>query len=77
MIELARRVKRMTGSTSDIVLVPYDEAYAEGFEDMPRRVPDVDKLTAFVGGRPTTPLDEILRQVIASMRTTLEPANRG
>jgi UDP-glucose 4-epimerase len=77
MIELARRVKRMTGSASDIVLVPYDEAYAEGFEDMPRRVPNVDKLTAFVGGRPTTPLDEILRRVIASMRTTLEPANRG
>jgi UDP-glucose 4-epimerase len=77
MIELARRVKRMTGSASDIVLVPYDEAYAEGFEDMPRRVPNVDKLTAFVGGRPTTPLDEILRQVIASTRTTLEPANRG
>jgi UDP-glucose 4-epimerase len=77
MLELAHRVKRMTGSASEIVLVPYDEAYAEGFEDMPRRVPNVDKLTAFVGSRPTTPLDDILRQVVASMRTVLEPANRG
>jgi UDP-glucose 4-epimerase len=77
MMELARRVKAMTGSTSDIVLIPYDEAYAEGFEDMPRRVPNVDKLQACVGVRPTTSLDEILRQVIASMRVTLEPANRG
>jgi UDP-glucose 4-epimerase len=77
MMELAHRVKRMTGSASDIVLVPYDEAYAEGFEDMPRRVPNVDKLTAFVGSRPTTPLDDILGQVVASMRTMLEPVNRG
>ncbi len=77
MMELARRVKAMTGSTSDIVLIPYDEAYAEGFEDMPRRVPNVDKLQACVGVRPTTSLDEILRLVIASVRATLEPANRG
>ena len=77
MMELARRVKAMTGSASEIVLIPYDEAYAEGFEDMPRRVPNVDKLQACVGVRPTTPLDEILRKVIASVRAPLEPANRG
>ena len=77
MMDLARRVKAMTGSASEIVLIPYDEAYAEGFEDMPRRVPNVDKLKAFVGVRPTTSLDEILRQVIASVRAPLEPANRG
>jgi len=77
MMELARRVKAMTGSASEIVLIPYDEAYAEGFEDMPRRVPNVDKLKACVGARPTTSLDEILRQVITSVRATLEPANRG
>ena len=77
MLELARRVKQMTDSSSDIVLVPYAEAYAEGFEDMPRRVPNVDKLTACVGIRPSTSLDEILRQVIQSVRPTLEPANRG
>jgi UDP-glucose 4-epimerase len=77
MLELARRVKQMTGSTSDIVLIPYAEAYAEGFEDMPRRVPNVEKLQALTGIRPTTSLDEILRQVVASVRATLEPANRG
>ena len=44
---------------------------------MPRRVPNVDKLTAFVGRRLTTPLDDILRQVVASVRTILEPVNRG
>jgi UDP-glucose 4-epimerase len=77
MMALARKVKDMTRSASDIVLIPYDQAYAEGFEDMPRRVPNVDKLQACVGGRPTTSLDEILRQVIASVRTTFEPANRG
>lgn len=77
MMELARRVKAMTGSTSEITLIPYDEAYAEGFEDMPRRVPNVDKLTALTGIRPTTSLDEILRQVIASLQPTPEPANRG
>ena len=77
MMELAHRVKRMTGSSSDIVLVPYHEAYAEGFEDMPRRVPNVDKLAAFVGSRPSTSLEEILRQVVASMRSAFEPANRG
>jgi hypothetical protein len=44
---------------------------------MPRRVPNVDKLEACVGVRPTTSLDEILRQVIGSVRATLEPANRG
>ena len=77
MMDLARRVKAMTDSASEIVLIPYDEAYAEGFEDMPRRVPNVDKLKAFVGVRPTTSLDEILRQVIASVRAPLEPANRG
>ena len=76
MLELARRVKAMTASASDIVLVPYNEAYAEGFEDMPRRVPDVEKLRRFVGIRPTTSLDEILRQVVASVRGTFEPANR-
>jgi UDP-glucose 4-epimerase len=77
ILELAARVKAMTASASHISLVRYEDAYAEGFEDMPRRVPNVDKLKALIGYRPTTSLDEILQKVIASTRGTLELANRG
>ncbi|MBM3751952.1 MAG: NAD-dependent epimerase/dehydratase family protein [Acidimicrobiia bacterium] len=64
MMDLAKRVKAMTGSASPIVLVPFSEAYDEGFEDMPRRVPDVTKLTRLVGKAPAVNLDAILRDVI-------------
>jgi UDP-glucose 4-epimerase len=64
IMELARRVKELTGSKSEIVTVPYDEAYEEGFEDMPRRVPDTSKVTALTGFRPTLSLDGILQSVI-------------
>jgi UDP-glucose 4-epimerase len=64
IMELARRVRELTGSKSEIVTVPYDEAYEEGFEDMPRRVPDTSKAEALVGFRPTITLDEILQSVI-------------
>jgi len=64
IMELARRVKKLTGSNSEIVTVPYDEAYEEGFEDMPRRVPDISKVSALVGFRPTVTLDGILQSVI-------------
>jgi len=62
---LAERIRAMTKSDSEIVFVPYDEAYEEGFEDMPRRVPDISKIAALVGFRPKTSLDGILREVIA------------
>jgi UDP-glucose 4-epimerase len=61
---LAERVRELTGSKSEIVKVPYDEAYEEGFEDMPRRVPDVSKVAALTGFRPTVTLEEILHSVI-------------
>jgi UDP-glucose 4-epimerase len=64
IMELARRVKELTGSKSEIVTVPYDEAYEEGFEDMPRRVPDTSKVSALTGFRPTMTLDGILQSVI-------------
>jgi len=64
IMELARRVRELTGSSSEIVTVPYDEAYEEGFEDMPRRVPDTTKVRELVGFRPTIKLDDILRSVI-------------
>jgi len=61
---LAERVVALTGSPSPIVYVPYHEAYAEGFEDMPRRVPDTSKAERFIGFRARTSLDGILREVI-------------
>jgi UDP-glucose 4-epimerase len=69
MMALAQKVKAMTGSSSPIVLVPYDEAYEAGFEDMPRRVPDLRKIHAAVGYAPTVGLDEILTRVIAHEQT--------
>jgi UDP-glucose 4-epimerase len=65
---LAERVKALAGSPSPIVNVPYDEAYAEGFEDMPRRVPDIGKVSALIGYRPRVDLDETLRRVIEFYR---------
>jgi UDP-glucose 4-epimerase len=64
ILELARRVKELTNSESEITFVPYDEAYEEGFEDMPRRVPDTSKINALVGFRPRMTLDGILQSVI-------------
>ena len=64
IVELAKRVKELTRSDSEIVFVPYDEAYEEGFEDMPRRIPDISKVNALVGFRPEMKLDGILRSVI-------------
>jgi nucleoside-diphosphate-sugar epimerase len=66
--ELAAKVKAMTASSSAIVRVPYDQAYEAGFEDMPRRVPDISKLRALVGYEPTVELDEILARVIEYFR---------
>ncbi|MDQ1611720.1 MAG: UDP-glucose 4-epimerase [Pyrinomonadaceae bacterium] len=65
ILEVAGRVKELTQSTSEIVFMAYDEAYEEGFEDMPRRVPDISKVSALVGFQPTEKLDGILQKVIA------------
>lgn len=64
ILELAQRIKELTKSESEIVMIPYDEAYEEGFEDMPRRVPDISKVGALVGFRPQMKLDGILKSVI-------------
>jgi UDP-glucose 4-epimerase len=66
--ELAARVKQMAGSCSPIHYIPYDQAYETGFEDMPRRVPDISKIRAFVGYEPKMQLDDIIRSVIEYMR---------
>ncbi len=62
---LAEKVKGLTGSKSEIVFMPYDEAYEEGFEDMPRRVPDISKINQLVGFQPEMLLDGILQSVIS------------
>jgi UDP-glucose 4-epimerase len=54
----------MTNSTSEIVTIPYDQAYEAGFEDMPRRVPDIGKINKLVGYEPRVHLDDILTRVI-------------
>jgi UDP-glucose 4-epimerase len=71
MMQLAGRVHDATGSRSEIVTVPYSEAYAEGFEDMPRRIPDITKIGAALGWEPTATLDVILSDVIEHERRSL------
>jgi nucleoside-diphosphate-sugar epimerase len=64
ILGLAQRVKELTQSDSEIVFIPYDEAYEEGFEDMPRRIPDITKVGDLVGFQPKMSLDGILHSVI-------------
>jgi UDP-glucose 4-epimerase len=68
ILELAQRIIDLTGSDSDISLIPYSEAYGEGFEDMYRRVPDIGKVGQLIGWRPSRSLELILRDVIAAQR---------
>ncbi len=65
---LAERVKVRTGSSSPIQLIPYDQAYEDGFEDMPRRVPDLTKLRDLIGYEPKVDLEEIIGRVIEFFR---------
>jgi UDP-glucose 4-epimerase len=66
--DLAQRVKEMTGSSSPIQYVPYDVAYEAGFEDMPRRVPDISKVRELIGFEPKLRLDDIIRTVVEHIR---------
>ena len=68
IMALAERVRDMTGSQSAIKLIPYDEAYESGFEDMPRRVPALAKIEGLIGYKPVNTLDDILDQVIDYFR---------
>jgi UDP-glucose 4-epimerase len=66
--DLAIRVKKMTNSDSAIQTIPYDVAYEAGFEDMPRRVPDISKIHSLIGFAPKIGLDDIIRTVIEHVR---------
>jgi UDP-glucose 4-epimerase len=68
ILKLAEIVKSLTGSASPIEFVPYDKAYEEGFEDMPRRVPDLTKVRQLVGYEPKVQLNEIINKVIDYFR---------
>lgn len=72
--ELATRVRELTGSASEIVLVPYDRAYDVGFEDMPRRLPDLDKIHRLIGYEPSLDLPAMLERIIADDRELLGAA---
>ncbi|HEY2745684.1 MAG TPA: GDP-mannose 4,6-dehydratase, partial [Polyangia bacterium] len=66
--DLAKQVREMCSSKSEIVLVPYEKAYEQGFEDMPRRVPDLGKIKKAIAWQPTIPLNQILTDVIEHQR---------
>ena len=74
---LAQLVKQRTRSSSPIEFIPYDRAYEPGFEDMMRRVPNVEKLQALTGFRPQTPLTEIIDRVTAYFQSKSEPATHA
>lgn len=69
---LAKKAIAMTGSTSEIRYIPYDEAYGEGFEDMRRRVPSLEKAKRLVGYQPTRTLDDIINDVAEQFRKELK-----
>ncbi len=71
--ELAHRVKTLSGSASEIVHIPYDQAFGEGFEDMRRRVPDLNKIRRTIGYEPRVGIDEIIRRVVDYERRRRSP----
>jgi UDP-glucose 4-epimerase len=70
--ELAELVKAMTESASEIVFIPYEQAYESGFEDMARRLPDLTKIEQIIGYRPTLDLPRMLEWLIAYYRMELD-----
>jgi len=77
ILDLARRVIALTCSRSEIVTVPYDEAYPDGFEDMIRRVPDTTRIRQAVGWSPQHSLDDIIRDVAAWLRQKGDEVDQG
>jgi UDP-glucose 4-epimerase len=69
--ELARKVIEETGSSSEILYVPYAQAYGKGFEDMERRVPNIDLIHQLVGWKPNRDLSTIIADISVEMKKTL------
>lgn len=72
--DLAKRAIELTGSSSEIRYIPYDQVYGEGFEDMQRRVPSLEKARRLVGYQPTRSLDDIINDVAAELRPDATPS---
>ncbi len=72
ILELAREILAITGSDSEVRLTTYDEAYAEGFEDMYRRVPDISKVSELIGWTPTRTLEDIIGDVVTERAARLK-----
>jgi UDP-glucose 4-epimerase len=68
ILELAKLIIKQTASKSEIIFTKYEDAYAAGFEDMVRRVPDISKLADFTGWEPKIVLEEIIEDVSKSYR---------
>jgi len=69
--DLAERIRDYTGSSSEIITIPYEEAYGEGFEDMQRRVPDISKINKAIGFTPELTLDDIIRDCVQYVSESL------
>ena len=72
MLDLAKKIIALSESKSEIVLIPYEEAYEADFEDMMRRVPSVEKVYRLLGFKPNDNLDSILKKIIASIKNERE-----
>ncbi len=68
ILDLARKVKDMTGSQSAIILVPYEQATEHGFEDMRRRVPDISRIRELLGWEPHIPLERSIEDIIKQLK---------
>jgi nucleoside-diphosphate-sugar epimerase len=75
IMALAQTIKRVTASTSDIVTIPYEKAYGSGFDDMPRRVPELTRAYELLGWRPRTTLHEIIMQIASGFESAQEPVS--
>ncbi|HMP89144.1 MAG TPA: GDP-mannose 4,6-dehydratase [Kiritimatiellia bacterium] len=75
--DLAKKIKKMTRSKSEIKLLPYDQAYAPGFEDMQRRVPDTTRIRKFIGWKPKITLDQTLERVSKQLIAEMKQADHG
>jgi UDP-glucose 4-epimerase len=74
IMDLARRVLELTGSSSELRFVPYERVYEQGIEDMLHRIPATEKIRAAIGWQPERSLEDILADVLADVRARIETA---
>jgi UDP-glucose 4-epimerase len=76
ILKLAKRVLRLTGSSSELVIIPYEQVYGHGIEEMFQRMPSIEKIQRAIGWRPQRELDEILADVVVhapAQQASLDP----